>query len=347
VGDRDRVVEDLRHYGCEHNPAAHSYEWYKQTGCIPSDLVCGRRATANLRPFAAYSPERQVQFFDRMLAGIEKLPGLRYAAVMSSPPMAPFSELDCGMRADNGPRIDDAVSITSVSTQCVQALGIRLVAGMFLDARDRGGPQVNSVNQTLAHLTFRGSNPLGHRINSEMTLVGVVADIRHRALDEKFWPELFLPYEQSPSPWVTELVRGSGDPCALAPAIRRMAVSVDPSQPLFDVGLLGQRVVESLVERRERATILDAFAGLALLIAAVGIYGVMSCSVVRRRHEIRIRMALGARQRDVLQMVVSAGFWEPRPFCQLSARTPRGQGGPDGGAAVRVRRAPRVRIAPR
>jgi hypothetical protein len=126
---------------------------------------CGRRATANLRPFVAYSPERQVQFFDRMLAGIEKLPGLRYAAVMSSPPMAPFSELDCGMRADNGPRIDDAVSITSVSTQCVQALGIRLVAGMFFDARDRrGGPQVNSVNQTLAHLTFRGSNPLGHRI---------------------------------------------------------------------------------------------------------------------------------------------------------------------------------------
>jgi len=266
-------------------------------------------ATSNLRPFEAYSPERQVQFFDRMLAGIEKLPGIRYAAVTSSPPMASFSELESGMHADNRPRVDDVVSITSVSTQYFQALGIRLVAGRFFDARDRrGGPQVAILNQTLAQLLFQGSNPLGHRINSEMTVVGVVADIRHRALDEKVWPELFLPYQQSPSPWVTVLVRGSGDPYALAPAIRRMAVSVDPSQPLFDVGPLEQRVAESLAERRERATILGTFAALALLIAAVGIYGVMSYSVMRRTHEIGIRMALGARQRDVLQMVVSAGL---------------------------------------
>jgi ABC-type antimicrobial peptide transport system permease subunit len=87
-----------------------------------------------------------------------------------------------------------------------------------------------------------------------------------------------------------------------------MVASVDPSQPLFDVGLLEQRVSESLAERRERAMVLGAFAGLALLIAAVGIYAVMSYSVVRRKHEIGVRMALGARQRDVLQMVVSAGL---------------------------------------
>jgi|HubBroStandDraft_1064217.scaffolds.fasta_scaffold01905_8 putative ABC transport system permease protein len=266
-------------------------------------------ATAMLQPDEVYGPERQVEFFDGMLGGIEKLPGVRYAAVTSSPPMAPFSELETGLRGDDGPRTDDTVSLTSVSAKYFQALGIRLVAGRFFDARDgRKGVPVAILNQTLARLLFQGRNPLGHRISSAVTVVGVVADIRHRALDDKVWPEMFLPFEQSPSPWVTALVRGAGDPSALAAPIRRVAQSIDPSQPLFDVELLERRVSESLAERRERATVLGAFAGLALLIAVVGIYGVMSYSVARRTHEIGIRMALGAGRSNVLRMVVGAGL---------------------------------------
>ncbi len=266
-------------------------------------------ATAMLQPAEIYSPERQAEFFARMLAGIEKLPGVRYAAVTSSPPMAQFSGLESGLRADDGPKTDDAVSLTSVSPKYFQALGIPLVSGRFFDARDsRIGVPVAIVNQTLARLLFHGRNPLGHQINSSTTVVGVVADIRHRALDDKVWPELFLPFEQSASPWVTALVRGTGDPSALAAPIRRIVQAIDPSQPLFDVELLESRVSQSLAERRERAAVLGTFAALALLIAVVGIYGVMSYSVTRRTHEIGIRMALGAGRSDVLRMVVASGL---------------------------------------
>jgi len=266
-------------------------------------------ATANLRPFEAYSEERQVQFFSRMLAGIQRLPGIRYAAVTSAPPMAPFSELNTGMYIDNEPRVDDAVSVVSVSPEYFKALGIHLVAGRFFDARDnRGGPKVAIVSQALARLLFQSRNPVGHRINYPATVVGVVADIRHLGLDKKVWPELYLPFEQSPQSWVTVLVRGYGDPSALAPAIRSIAASVDPTQPIFDVGLLEDHVSKSLAERRERAAVLGAFAALALLIAVVGIYGVISYSVARRTHEIGVRMALGARESDVLHMVLIDGL---------------------------------------
>jgi hypothetical protein len=111
--------------------------------------------------------------------------------------MAQFSEIESGMRGDDGPETNDAVSIASVSPKYFQALGIPLVTGRFFDARDgRKGTRVAIVNQALARLLFHGRNPLGHRINSNTTVVGVVADIRHRALDDKVSPELFLPFAQ-------------------------------------------------------------------------------------------------------------------------------------------------------
>ncbi len=266
-------------------------------------------ATVMLRPMEAYGNERQVEFFERMLGGIGKLPGVRYAAITSSPPMTPFSEIETGMRGDDGPPTDDIVSITSVSAQYFQALGIRLVAGRFFDARDsRNGTPVALVNQALARLLFQQRNPLGHRISAAVTLVGVVADTHHRSLDDKVWPELFLPFEQSPSPWITMLVRGYGDPSGLAAPMRQIVASIDRSQPVFDVQLLEHRVSVSLDERRRRATILGAFAALALLIAIVGIYGVMSYAVTRRTHEIGLRMALGAERRHILRMVVRSGL---------------------------------------
>jgi len=143
-------------------------------------------ATVMLRPLDVYGPERQVEFFDRLLAGIERLRGVRYAAVTSSPPMAQFSAIESGMRPDDGPETKDVVSIASVSATYFETLGIQLVAGRFFDANDnREALKVAILNQTLARILFPGRNPLGHRINSAVTVVGVVADIRHRALDDK------------------------------------------------------------------------------------------------------------------------------------------------------------------
>jgi putative ABC transport system permease protein len=263
-----------------------------------------------LRPLDVYGPEKQIEFFGRMLAGIGKLPGVRYAAVTSSPPMAQFNAIEAGLRGDDGRTIDEAVSIVSVSAEYFQTLGIPLVSGRFFDVRDsRNGTPVVIVNQTLARRLFPGRDPLGRRIGSrKITIVGVVADIRHRALDDQVWPELFFPFEQSPSPWITVLVRGTGDPSELAAPVRRVAQTIDPSQPLFDVDLLEQRISASLSKRRERATVLGAVAGLALLIAVVGIYSVMSYLVAQRTHEIGLRMALGADRSDVLRMVVKAGL---------------------------------------
>jgi putative ABC transport system permease protein len=159
----------------------------------------------------------------------------------------------------------------------------------------------------MSRVFFKGRDPIGRRVGSS-EVVGVVADIRHRSLDDAVWPEMFVPFEQAPSPWITVLVRGAGDPTALAAPIRGVAQGIDPGQPLFDIELLADRVGKSLAERRERAGVLGAFAALALTIAVVGIYGVMSYGVTRRTHEIGLRMALGAARGDVLLMVVKSGL---------------------------------------
>ena len=266
-------------------------------------------ATVMLRPLEAYGPAKQVEFFDRLLDGISRLPGLHYSAVTSSPPMAQFSALESGLRADNGPETSDTVSLASVSAEYFQTLGIPLLSGRFFDARDgQQGTPVAIVNQTLAKRFFPGRDAVGHRINARVTIVGVVADVRHRALDDQVWPELFLPFEQSPSPWITVIVRGAKNPSPLADSIRGVARSIDAAQPLFDVELLEERVNQSLATRRERASILGVFAGLAVLIAAVGVYGVVSCRVARRTQEFGIRMALGAGRGDVLRLVVNSGL---------------------------------------
>jgi putative ABC transport system permease protein len=150
-------------------------------------------ATAMLRPVEVYGPLQQREFFDRMLAGIEKLPGVRYAAVTSSPPMAQFSAIATGLRPDNGPEINETVSENSVSPNYFKALGIPLITGRFFDSGDtHDRTQVAIVNQTLAHVFFPGRSPIGHRIGANTTVVGVVADIRHRALDDKVWPGTVL-----------------------------------------------------------------------------------------------------------------------------------------------------------
>jgi putative ABC transport system permease protein len=265
-------------------------------------------ATVMLRPVDVYGPEKQVEFFDRLLTGIEKLPGIRYAAVTNSPPMAQFNELASGLRADDGPETSHAVAVNAVTARYFQTLGIPLIAGRLFDEQDsRDGVRTVIINETMARTFFPGRNPIGRRVGRSV-VVGVVADMKHRSLDDKAWPELFTPFDRSPSPWITVLVRGTGDPSALAAPIRRVAQTIDPSQPLFDVGLLEHKISKSLAERRERASVLGVFAALALLIAVVGIYAVMSYSVARRTHEIGLRMALGADRQHVLRMVVRSGL---------------------------------------
>jgi putative ABC transport system permease protein len=272
-------------------------------------------ADVSLAPVEMFTPARQVAFYDRALSALKTVPGVEYAGLSSSTPLVPFNEVASGLRAEGEPESDETVCVTSANADYFAALRIPLLAGRFFDERDRQGkPRTAIINQTLARVLFKNRDPIGRRINHGegedpwVTVVGIVADIRHRALDGKIWPELFLPYEQAPSNWMSFVIRSSGDPSRLSPVIRKAMQSIDRDQPLFGMGSLDERVSESLAQRRSRAFLLCALALVALLIAVVGVYSVVSYSATQRTHEIGIRLALGAQPRDVWRLIMLEGL---------------------------------------
>jgi putative ABC transport system permease protein len=272
-------------------------------------------ADVSLAPVNIYTPARQVAFYDRTLSAVKAVPGVDYAGLSSSTPLVPFNQVASGLHAEGEPESDETVCITSANADYFTALRIPLLAGRLFDDRDRQGrPRTAIINQTLARVLFKNRDPIGRRINYGdgedpwVTVVGVVGDIRHRALDRKVWAELFLPYAQAPNNWMSFVIRSSGDPSRLSPAIRKAVQSIDRDQPLFDMGSLDQRVSESLAERRSRAFLLGALAFVALLIAVIGVYSVVSYSAAERTHEIGIRLALGAQPRDVWRLIMLEGL---------------------------------------
>ena len=190
-----------------------------------------------------------------------------------------------------------------------KALGVPLLAGREFNHQDTvAAPGVVIINQTMAQKYWPKENPVGRRIledDSWLTVVGVVGDMRNWGLDSSSDTEFFRPYTQAAWPVMNVVVRTAGAPMAYMPAIKKAMSEVEPDRSVSDVETMQNIVQDSLGSRRFPTLLLSAFALLALVLAAVGIVGVVSYSVTQRTHEVGIRMALGARAADVLKLMVS------------------------------------------
>jgi putative ABC transport system permease protein len=259
--------------------------------------------------------QQQAEFFRSVLERTSVLPGVLKASAVTFLPL----DLDFVFHVQREGHQAQNEGVTSnyfaISPAYFQAMGIPLVKGRAFSEQDNAqGPRVAIINETLARRLFPNENPVGQRIyitNGPLLwseIVGVVGDAKQYGLDRPATPQVYEPYQQHTWSWMSLAIRTSGDPLSVASAVRQQVAAVDKDQPVADVRTMEDIVALSITQQRFSLLLLSLFAGLALVLAAAGIYGVMAYSVIQRTREIRIRMALGARSSDVLRMIVGKGL---------------------------------------
>jgi len=197
-----------------------------------------------------------------------------------------------------------------------RAMNVPVLSGRtFTEQEATENRRVAVISQSLARKYFPGEDPLGKRITVDMKdepepteIIGVVGDTKHQALDAGTKPTVYWPHPQLPYTAMTLVARTAGDPVSIANAAQREIQAIDKDQPVSDVRTMQSWLAESVARSRFGATLLAIFAGVALILAGVGLYGVMAYSVAQRRHEVGIRLALGAQTSDIFKLIVRQGM---------------------------------------